>query len=313
MATATRSFAQLVFSRQLGRRNHGRLARAANKEHDGGRNAYDALAMVSPGRSEEARGALRRELWQSGMLVLRMGEVITAAELEAFGRATFGQAVLQVNPVRDQKLPEEFFSPAVQALGNPMGLVPLAAAFQAERRRGTHSWHVDKQPVPKGGEADRPYVVMIHMIQTAFPGHTTSFADMQSAYAGLGDERREWWSSRRMWHLDPYGGTKDASKRALHPLVRRHAFSDVPCLQVGPSQQRSILEGMDDEVEEAQDDCWETLVEEAMAAGEVYHHVWERGDLVIFDNSQLLHRSNPYDASVDVRNALRLGVACDQE
>lgn len=116
-----------------------------------------------------------------------------------------------------------------------------------------------------------------------------------------------------MWHLDPYFASRSASPRSLHPLVRQHVFTGAPCLQVGPGRGRGILEGLEEEAEEVQDDAWETLAEEAIAASEVYDHVWERGDLLIFDNSQLLHRSNPYDASVDVRIALRLGVHCGQE
>eukprot|EP00409_Alexandrium_fundyense_P006593 CAMPEP_0195049826 /NCGR_PEP_ID=MMETSP0347-20130606/60949_1 /TAXON_ID=2932 /ORGANISM="Alexandrium fundyense, Strain CCMP1719" /LENGTH=78 /DNA_ID=CAMNT_0040078643 /DNA_START=54 /DNA_END=290 /DNA_ORIENTATION=- len=77
--------------------------------------------------------------------------------------------------------------------------------------------------------------------------------------------------------------------------------------------ERSILQGMEHETQEMQKASWASLVDEAVSAGEVYHHVWEDGDVVVWDNSQLLHRSNPYDKSEYTRKALRTGVICDEE
>jgi len=314
MASGVRRVTARCLHQHAGRpRQAGRLSRSASEMYRGVDGSRESIALMCPEAPAQARRALRQELWQRGVLVLRLGQVVSAAALEAFGRATFGQDVLEVHRGVSPALPPELFSPGVQVLGNPLGPAPSAPAFPPERRRGTHSWHVDQQPAGAGRRGGAPYVVMIHAVRTAFPGHATSFADMQAAYEGLDSSRRSWWSSGRMWHLDPYGAVRSASPRSLRPLVGQHAFTGVPCLQVGPGRGRGILEGLEEEAEEVQDSAWEMLAEEAIAAGEVYDHAWERGDVLIFDNSQLLHRSNPYDASVDVRIALRLGVHCSRE
>mmetsp|Transcript_38557 Transcript_38557/g.101834 ORF Transcript_38557/g.101834 Transcript_38557/m.101834 type:complete len:117 (+) Transcript_38557:1-351(+) len=111
-----------------------------------------------------------------------------------------------------------------------------------------------------------------------------------------------------MWHLDPFGANRDKCRRALHPLVHRHTVTGKLSLQLGPSPERSILEGAEAESQEAQESQAVALTDEAVAAGAVYHHIWENGDIVIWDNSQCMHRSNPYDKSEYVRKALRVGV-----
>ena len=43
----------------------------------------------------------------------------------------------------------------------------------------------------------------------------------------------------------------------------------------------------------------------------VYSHVWEPGDIVFWDNSQVMHRGTFYDSTKYQRIALRLGVVAD--
>ncbi|HYW18769.1 MAG TPA: TauD/TfdA family dioxygenase [Nodularia sp. (in: cyanobacteria)] len=40
----------------------------------------------------------------------------------------------------------------------------------------------------------------------------------------------------------------------------------------------------------------------------VYTHIWQPGDLVVWDNSQVMHAGIPYDASKYKRVALRVGL-----
>ncbi|MBD2388792.1 TauD/TfdA family dioxygenase [Cylindrospermum sp. FACHB-282] len=37
----------------------------------------------------------------------------------------------------------------------------------------------------------------------------------------------------------------------------------------------------------------------------VYSHVWQKGDIIFWDNSQVMHRGIPYDATKYKRIALR--------
>lgn len=262
----------------------------------------------------EECSALRAELWESGIVVIRLGRKLTAVELEDFARKTFGEDVMSIRTARDPNIPEDLCSPGVAFFGNPKGLIFRATPFDPEKRTGTQIWHFDKQLLPAQEHIPHnPYVGIMHSIQTAYPGHTTSFLDMHVAYTNMSAERRAWWATQMMWHLDPFdsfSGGRDTCRRVLHPLVSHHPFTGKPCLQLGPSYERSILQGMEAATLEEQEAQWAALVDEAILAGDVYDHVWEDGDLVLWDNSQTLHRSNPYDSSEHVRKALRVGVIC---
>ncbi|CAE8581185.1 unnamed protein product [Polarella glacialis] len=251
------------------------------------------FAGIESGALEpQSRALLRRELWAHGVVVLRTGRVMTAALLEDFARTTFGEEIMQIRTTRDRSTPATLFSPGVAVFGNPQGPVALAAPFDPEMRVGTHLWHVDKQLLPKVGiPPGRPYVAMMHMVENAFAGHTTSFADMQAARANLEPLRRTWWAAQSMWHLDPFdpfSGSRDTTcRRELLPLVCCHPFTGVQSLQLGPSGERSILQGLETAAQELQEAAWRGLVDEAVAAQRSYDHVWEAGDLVIWDNSQM--------------------------
>eukprot|EP00930_Biecheleria_cincta_P035639 TRINITY_DN24498_c0_g1_i1.p1 TRINITY_DN24498_c0_g1~~TRINITY_DN24498_c0_g1_i1.p1 ORF type:complete len:204 (+),score=24.21 TRINITY_DN24498_c0_g1_i1:44-655(+) len=135
--------------------------------------------------NSEFHSELRKRLWDHGLLVLRGGSVMTATDLEDLTRCVFGNDVMTVSSTRDPQIPEELFSPAVAIMGNPKGRDPLHV-FDADARAGTHLWHVDKQQLPSDGvPPDAPYVAVLHMVQNAYAGHTTSFLDMNVAYARL--------------------------------------------------------------------------------------------------------------------------------
>ena len=48
---------------------------------------------------------------------------------------------------------------------------------------------------------------------------------------------------------------------------------------------------MEEEPEEAQKAAWRLLVEEALSAADFYDHVWEKGDIVIWDNRCSYHQA----------------------
>ncbi|MBC6429595.1 TauD/TfdA family dioxygenase [Nostoc sp. HG1] len=53
---------------------------------------------------------------------------------------------------------------------------------------------------------------------------------------------------------------------------------------------------------------WQDLFATVLDCTPVYSHVWQPGDIIFWDNSQVMHRSTPYDATKYKRIALRLGV-----
>merc|ERR550514_1180665 len=136
-------------------------------------------------------------------------------------------------------------------MGNPAGVEkPTAEPFNPETRAGAQNWHADRDALPaQNRPLDTPYVVMVHQAVNPFPGHTTSFADMQKAHEKLTAERRAWFEQQRGWYLPPFGTSRLEGPKVLHPLVHRQPFTGAPSLYVGSGNGRCILEGMEDQTQ----------------------------------------------------------------
>merc|ERR1719265_1685246 len=127
------------------------------------------------------------------------------------------------------------------------------------------------------------------MVKNPYPGHTTTFADMGAAYEGLDPDRLHWWREQKMWHLNPF--KPDPSKRtALHPVVHQQPFTGRTCLYLGGGRGKTIPQGMEEAPMEECNAAWAGLLDEALAAADVYDHVWEKGDIITWDNTQVMHR-----------------------
>jgi taurine dioxygenase len=80
--------------------------------------------------------------------------------------------------------------------------------------------------------------------------------------------------------------------RALHPVVIRHPGTTEPILYVNYMQTSRIL-GMREDESEA---LLNKLFAQLYAPENIYHHRWQKGDLVIWDNLALQHaRLTPVD------------------
>ena len=76
----------------------------------------------------------------------------------------------------------------------------------------------------------------------------------------------------------------------LRPLVKVHPDTGRPNLLIGRHAYGIV--GMDpDESERLLD----RLADEACQGARTYHHPWEPGDAVIWDNRRLMHRATPFD------------------
>jgi taurine dioxygenase len=69
----------------------------------------------------------------------------------------------------------------------------------------------------------------------------------------------------------------------------------------------SILLGLEEKPEEAKQ-YWQDLFGAILDCTPVYAHVLQPGDIVFWDNSQVMHTGMPYDAEKYQRIALRVGV-----
>ena len=169
--------------------------------------------------------------------------------------------------------------------------------------RGNEGWHFDStyMPVQAKGAVFTAEIVPSE-------GAATGWADMRAAYEALDQETRDkiqdlqayhslYYSQGRAGYLptknkaggyDMYGYHDE--EVSLRPLVKVHPETGRPNLLVGRHAHNII--GMDPDESEA---LLERLATDACQAPRVYHHQWEVGDAVLWDNRCLMHRGTPYD------------------
>jgi alpha-ketoglutarate-dependent taurine dioxygenase len=167
----------------------------------------------------------------------------------------------------------------------------------AQYLKGTFYWHID------GMTEDIPILAtLLRAHAVAGEGGETEFASTYQAYDDLTDEELEQLSSVRVVH------TIEAAQRTFNPdpspaeveQWRKRPAKDHPLIWQHDSGRRSLVlgatadhvVGMD--VDEGRA-LLADLLARATAPDRVYRHRWEVGDLVIWDNTGVLHRALPYD------------------
>ncbi|SRR5579883_903783 len=246
-------------------------------------------------------------LWQHGVIVVR-NQRLTASELKKFANQTFGEFTLNYpSKPLDPNIDPNLQSSGVAILGNPQENTQEIVGKIAWQ------WHHDKDllPTTEGLDMNALYVVMLYGIEIPAEGvdgqpHTTEFLDMIEAYNNLDPEHQQQLEQMFMYHLPPrsYKPGSDVPMK-MHPIVSTHKISGKRGLYLGSDT--SILVGMEEQLDLAKQ-FWEELFETVLERTPVYAHVWHPGDLVVWDNSQVMHAGIPYDASQYKRVALRVGV-----
>jgi alpha-ketoglutarate-dependent taurine dioxygenase len=165
--------------------------------------------------------------------------------------------------------------------------------------RGTFDWHID------GLTEDIPIMAtLLAAHDVAATGGETEFASTYAAYDDLSADEKARFEEIRVVH------TLEATQRKFnknptdeevamwrkrpaktHPLVWTH-LSGRKSLVLGSTAEQVV--GMDEADGAA---FLDDLLARATAPDRVYRHTWRVGDLVIWDNTGVLHRALPYDAT----------------
>ena len=180
---------------------------------------------------------------------------------------------------------------------------------------GNRLWHTDasymKVPVVLG-------MLFAVTVPPASPwgGGETEFADMRAAYDALGEAQRAvlddlivehdvFWSRGQIGFTEFPPGEREQYPPSHQRLVRRHPGSGRKCLYL--SAHASHIVGWP--VPEGRL-LLHDLNEHATQRQFVYSHQWRKGDLVIWDNRDTMHRGRPHDESYprDLRRATTLDV-----
>ena len=167
----------------------------------------------------------------------------------------------------------------------------------ADYLRGAFLWHID------GAQDEVPTkATVLSAHQVAATGGETEFASTYAAYDDLSPEDKERVGSLRVLH------SFEASQRLVHPdpspeeLARWREKPDRvhPLVWLHRNGRRSLVIGASaDHVVgmDAQESrvLLDGLLGRATRPGRVYRHEWAAGDLVIWDNTGVIHRACPYD------------------
>jgi alpha-ketoglutarate-dependent taurine dioxygenase len=162
---------------------------------------------------------------------------------------------------------------------------------------GTFHWHID------GAQDDVPTkATMLSAHAIAATGGETEFASTYAAYDDLGDVERQrcdglrvrhtFEASQRLVHPDPSAEELARWREKpdkVHPLVWRHR-SGRRSLVIGASA--AAVVGMD---EDEGSSLLADLLARATVPERVYRHEWAVGDLVLWDNTGVMHRVCTYD------------------
>lgn len=252
----------------------------------------------------------KQSLWEHGVVVVRR-QNLTASQLEEFARNTFGDLMFGgYSKTLDPDISPDLQSQYVNILGNPKGLAQEVVGKFAWQ------WHHDKDGIPLTEKLDMNalYVVMLYGVKVPPEGmdgqpHTTEFIDMVEAYNNLDRQHQQQLEKMFMYHAPPMfskrANTQVDIPQKVHPIVSTHKVTGQKGLYLGSNT--AIPVGMEDKPESAKH-FWYDLFQTVLNCTPVYSYVWHPGDVIFWDNSQVMHRGTFYDPTKYQRIALRLGV-----
>ena len=175
-------------------------------------------------------------------------------------------------------------------------VMELSNLPEAERKT-THEldWHTDQTYTPQP-----VFGTMLYGIVAPKEGGETLIADLVGAYKSLPQLLRERVDGvTAVYSAEPRPKVRDTplndqeKKRipdCTHPLVRTHPYLDRKSLYLSPLHMKTIGDLSD---EDSLDLICELTVH-ATKPRHVYRHTWTKGDLIMWDNTSVMHRRTPF-------------------
>jgi alpha-ketoglutarate-dependent 2,4-dichlorophenoxyacetate dioxygenase len=188
-----------------------------------------------------------------------------------------------------------------------------------DRRRldalGNRLWHTDASYMPVPVVLGMLFAVEVPP-PSPFGAGETEFADMRAAYDALSDAQKAvvdpliaehdiFWSRAQIGFTEFSASDRDKYPPSRQRLVRRHPGSGRKCLYLSAHASHIVGWPVADGRLLLRD-----LAEHATRPEFVYSHKWRKGDLVIWDNRDTMHRGRPHDEDHprDLRRATTLDV-----
>ena len=158
-------------------------------------------------------------------------------------------------------------------------------------------WHTDQTYTP------RPvFGTILYGIVAPQEGGQTLFCDLAGAYASLPETlRRRVEGVNAVYSAEPRPKvretplTEEEKARILdctHPLIRTHPYLKRKAIYLSPLHIKTIGDlSADDSFA-----LMQALTDHATQADHVYRHTWSIGDLVMWDNTSIMHSRTPMPA-----------------
>jgi taurine dioxygenase len=248
------------------------------------------------------RDALVEGFHRHRILVVR-GQTLSPEAHIAFSR-NFGELEIHVlNEYHKAQYPEIFELSNIGPDGKPNAVHP---------DRGTLFWHTDAS-----WRAKPALATILYGEKVPSNGGHTMFADMIGAYEALGRAERERYLSLRVLHdlnvsrrKAGYPDMTEAQRRevppVVQPLVRLHPPTGRKAIYLGSHGQEFL-----DMPEVESRGLMERIMNHCTEPRFIYEHVWQAGDLVMWDNRATLHRGTEYDTALEPRVVRRTVIKGD--
>lgn len=261
---------------------------------------------------------LKQSLWQKGVVIIKRQNLkasqLREFALKTFGNRIFGKAAIEIDPEIDPNLQ----TPGVRILGNPKGLV---AKDKIEQKKLNRKWHQDGNRLTdlETLEVNSLRAVMDYGAKIPLQGQkgypqTTDFIDLLEAYNNLEYSIKRQLDRMYLNHDRPIlpaaKTNQEECQEKIHPIVSTHKITGKKGLYLG--EETATLVGMKHRQKEAKE-FWQQLLTLILACTPVYTHVWQPGDVVLWDNSQVMHRSSFYEIGKSQHVALRVEVVDESD
>ena len=264
------------------------------------------LVDLSPHIGTEVRGvdfakgvsdadfAKMRDAWLNRSLLLIRGQQLSPDDLVAFSRR-FGELEQPPASERSTRMgagmagrPEIWLISNVKENGVAIGSLG----------DGEAEWHTDMSYIDAP-----PTASVLYSREIPPTGGNTSFASMYAALAEMPAGLKERIAGKLAKHDSSYTsagqlrqGMQDVvdvreAPGAVHPIARTVPETGRQALYLGRRTNGYVLDMDVEESEALLDELWAFCTDRAF----VYEHVWQVGDLLIWDNRSAIHRRDAFD------------------
>jgi taurine dioxygenase len=235
---------------------------------------------------DEAAFRSVEQAWYDGLILLfrgqRLEELHQVRFAERFGPLA---GVLNKHEGRGRH-------PAIMYISNIMENGKLIGALPD----GEMYFHSDQCYVEQPAMA-----TMLYSMEMPSRGGDTLFANMYKAYDTLPDDLKGRLAGKRAMNAYDYGnsatrrggGSASEAPRYAHPVIRTHPATGRKALYVN----RLMTEYIEDLPRPESDELLAMLFEHAEQPAFVYRHVWQPGELILWDNRCTLHARSDFAAT----------------